>query len=229
MELIAHRGASRECRENTLPAFERALELGADGIELDVHMTADGVVIVHHDALPRTQAAPAGQGRKPFTALTAREVASLRFEDGSHIPTLAEVIDLVGDRAVLYVELKARTIEDKAIDTLRTTRARYALHSFDHAAIRRVRSIDPRIRTGILTSSYLLEPAQALRDTGALDYWQGSDLVDADLVSRVHDAGGRVIVWTVNRPDEAAALTELGVDGLCSDDLRVMRPSGAPS
>ena len=224
IELIAHRGAPRECRENTLPAFQRALELQADGIELDTHVTSDGVVVVHHDPIPRAQSPTSGVAGKPFAALTARETATFRFPDGSHIPTLSEVADLVGDRAVLYVELKARAIEGAVLDCLRATRTRHALHSFDHAAIQRTHQRAPGVRTGILTASYLLDPAAALRSAGAQDYWQSVEFVDRALVDRVHAAGGRVIAWTVNSADDIAAVRAAGVDGICSDDLRAFQP-----
>ena len=223
-ELIAHRGASRERRENTLPAFERALELGADGIELDTHATSDGVVVVHHDHVPRAESDRTNlQGRR-IAELTAADIATFRFPDGSHIPTLDEVVDLVGDRSILYVELKARTIESRVIACLKPTRARYALHSFDHGTVKRARAIAPAVQTGILTSSYLLDPVGALRSAGARDYWQSLEFVDSELVDRVHEAGARVIVWTVNGAADAEALRAAGVDGICSDDLRVVRP-----
>ena len=224
-ELIAHRGASRERRENTLPAFERALELGADGIELDTHATSDGIVVVHHDFVPRAASDRKNLNGRPIAAMSAAEVATFRFPDGSHIPTLAEVADLVGDRSTLYVELKARTIEVEAIRCLKSTRVRYALHSFDHTSVKRARAIASGVETGILTSSYLLDPVGALRGAGARDYWQSLELVDEALVARVHDAGGRVIVWTVNSAAEADALRAAGVDGICSDDLRAVAPS----
>ena len=221
-ELIAHRGASRERRENTLPAFERALELGADGIELDTHATSDGVVVVHHDPVPRAESGQKGLQGRPIAALTANELRTFRFPDGSWIPTLAEVADLVGDRSILYVELKARTIEQQVLGCLKPTRTRYALHSFDHAAVQRSRRLASDVPTGILTSSYLLDPVGALHAAGARDYWQSLEFVDRELVDRVHDAGGRVIVWTVNGRAEADALRAAGVDGICSDDLRVV-------
>ena len=226
-ELIAHRGASRERRENTLPAFERALELGADGIELDTHATSDGVVVVHHDYVARGESPNRALHGRPIQSLTAAEVKTFRFADGSHIPTLAEVVELVGDRSTLYVEIKARTIESHVIACLRGTRARYALHSFDHATVRRARSLAPGVQTGILTSSYLLDPVAALRSAGARDYWQSAELVDQELVDRIHEAGGRVIVWTVNDGDDAHALRATGVDGICSDDLSVVRAQPA--
>ena len=221
-ELIAHRGASRERRENTLPAFERALELRADGIELDTHTTADGVVVVHHDFVPRARSSQPGLAGRPIAALTAQELSTFRFPDGSHIPALADVADLVRDRCVLYVELKARTIEAAVIACLRGTRVRYALHSFDHASVKRARALEPDTELGILTSSYLLDPVSALRAAGARDYWQNVELVDRELVDRIHDAGGRVIVWTVNSATEADALRAAGADAICSDDLRLV-------
>ncbi len=220
MELIAHRGASRECRENTLPAFARAIELGADGIELDTHITSDGVVVVHHDAVPRGDTPSRHLAGRGFSALTADEVRTFRFPDGSGIPTLDETLDLVGDRAILYVELKGRHIEREVQQRMRARPVRYALHSFDHAAVKRVRALPGDIRAGVLTCSYLLEPERVLAAADAIDYWQSEDLVDEALVDRVHAAGGRVIVWTVNRPEQAAALAAMGVDGICTDDLR---------
>ena len=224
-ELIAHRGASRERRENTLPAFARALELGADGIELDTHVSRDGVVVVHHDPVPRTEVPSSSLAGRPFAELSAREIAGFRFPDGSRIPTLREVVDLVDARATLYVELKGRAIEGAVLDCLREARGRFALHSFDHAAVKRVRPLSPAMPTGVLLASYLIEPERALESAGARDYWQSVDLVDAELVDRVHAAGGRVIVWTVNRPADAAALAAIGVDGICSDDLRDVAPA----
>ena len=222
-EMIAHRGASRERRENTLPAFARALELGVDGIELDTHATRDGVVVVHHDFVPAADPPAPSLAGVPFHSLTAADVARFRFADGSGIPTLNEVIDLVGIRATLYVELKARRIEREVIACFAGKRARWAVHSFDHVAIRRTRSVSSRARTGILLASYMVEPEAALKTAYAQDYWQSGDLIDADLVERVHKATGRVIAWTVNTPERAAELTEMGVDGICTDDVRLIR------
>ena len=224
-ELIAHRGASRECRENTLPAFARALELGADGIELDVHASSDGVVVVHHDFVPRAAPPTPKLAGRPIAELTARELRGFRFEDGSGIPELREVIDLVGDGATLYVEQKGRGIERAVIDCLAHGSGRYAMHSFDHAAMKRARSASPDMEVGILLSSYLIEPEHALRAVRARDYWQSLEFTDADLVDRVHAAAGRVIVWTVNRPEDAASLAAMGVDGICTDDLRLVGPA----
>ena len=105
-ELIGHRGAPRDRTENTLPAFERALELGVDAIELDVHLTRDGIAVVHHDPMPRATARGA-KVEVPLGRLDYEEVRTLRFPDGAGIPTLAETVTLVGDRCTLYVEIKS--------------------------------------------------------------------------------------------------------------------------
>lgn len=222
-ELIAHRGASRERRENTLPAFARALELGIDGIELDTHATRDGVVVVHHDFIPAAEPPAPGFTGSPIEALSSADVARFRFADGSGIPTLREVIDLVGERATLYVELKARRIEREVVACFAGAKGPWAVHSFDHVAIRRTRSVAPRARTGVLLASYMVDPEATLKASYAQDYWQSGDLIDAELVQRVHRVKGRVIAWTVNSMARATELAEMGVDGICTDDVRLIR------
>ena len=150
--LIAHRGAPREHPENTLPSFARALELGADGIELDVHATRDGVVVVHHDPVPRATTTERALARHPIAELTYEELATFSVAPGIQIPTLADVLALVGDAAIVYVELKGASIERQAIDVIQRSSARCAVHSFDHAAIARARAIAPDLRRGLLFS-----------------------------------------------------------------------------
>jgi glycerophosphoryl diester phosphodiesterase len=213
-EVIAHRGLPRKARENTLPSFALALEAGADGIELDVHATKDGGVVVHHDAR-----LPGGGPGDPPGAIRAMTLAELRRagSGGEHVPTLAETVDLVGRRAVLYVELKGHGIEDLVAAELRQTPGRTAVHSFDHRAVLRFGAISPATPRGVLLTSYLVHPVLPLRDTGARDYWQHWELIDEALVDAVHAAGGRVIAWTVNTTAEMQRLAAMGVDGLCTD------------
>lgn len=222
-EVIGHRGAPRERIENTLPAFARALALGADAVELDVHATHDGVIIVHHDDTPRALDGDGRPERRSFAELAAAEVAALRFADGSHVPTLDELLDLIGVRAVAYVEIKGRGIERAVIATLERHRTATAVHSFDHRAVRRVSTARPELRCGILLSSYVLDPAALLRGAGALDLWQEWHWIDEPLVRAVHGAGARVIAWTANEPHDVHALAGLGVDAVCTDLPGVVR------
>lgn len=215
-EIIAHRGTPREHPENTLPAFSRALELGVDGIELDVHATADGVVVVHHDPVPRAEPPDARYGSRPIASMRAAELGRFRV-GGTRIPTLAEVLELVATRAVVYVEIKAPGIERPVVDCVGAARAECAVHGFDHRVALRVRELAPRIPTGILMASYALDPAALLSAARARDYWQRWDQIDAVLVERVHSAGGRVVAWTVNESGAGSRLAAMGVDSLCSD------------
>jgi glycerophosphoryl diester phosphodiesterase len=216
-EIIAHRGAPHERRENTLASFARALELGAAGIELDVHGTRDGDVVVHHDPVVHART---GEDRAPRTiaSSTRRELDELLPPD-ERVPTLTEVLDLVGRRATIYVEIKAPRIEERVVHVLRDApeTSRCAVHGFDHRIVRRIHALAPDLECGILLTSYLVDPLRALADAGARDLWQQVELLDAELVALVHGAGGRVIAWTVNDLALGQRLADWGVDGLCTD------------
>lgn len=218
-EWIGHRGAPREYPENTLPAFERAIELGADAIELDVHVTADGVPVVHHDPHVRPDAGRASS--RALAQMTWKEVARIELAPGINIPSLQQVLAAVGDLAMVYVELKGSDSERATLDLIAVTRARCAVHSFDHAAIARAARLAPAVRRGILFDAYPDDVDAAMRDAEALDVWPEWTLVDEALVERVHARGGRVIAWTVNATAAAEQLIRLGVDGLCGDDVRL--------
>src|SRR5687768_16417859 len=134
--MIGHRGAPRERPENTLASFLRALDLGADAVELDVHATRDGVVVVHHDFVPRADASVAALRGRPIAELTAAELATFKTS-GEPIPTLAAVLEAIGPRATVYVEIKGRDIESSVIDTIAGAPSvrGVAVHSFDHRAV----------------------------------------------------------------------------------------------
>ena len=225
-ELIGHRGAPRERPENTLASFLRALDLGADAVELDVHATRDGVVVVHHDFVPHGVSSIAALQGRPIAELTAAEVATFHVS-GEPIPTLLDVLEAIGGRATVYVEIKGREIEQLVVATI--ARAPSAgsvpLHSFDHRAVARARAIDSAVVSGILLVSYLIEPERELRAAGARDYWQEWSMIDEHLVRAVHAAHGRVIAWTVNEVEAACRLASMGVDGICTDVLQVIGPA----
>jgi glycerophosphoryl diester phosphodiesterase len=210
---IAHRGMPRRFPENTLRSFEEALACGAQGIELDVHATADGVVIVHHDAR-------SALGRE--IAKTAWD--ELRGEGRNHIgiPTLASVCELVGDRAELFVEIKGAAIERAVLDALASHAGPFAIHSFDHATISRIARLDSSIRLGLLYEDVVSDVGTLLVAHGATDAWPHHSIADAGTVAQVHDVGGRVIVWTVNHPRDVRRATALGVDGICTDDVTLL-------
>jgi glycerophosphoryl diester phosphodiesterase len=221
VEIVAHRGASRERAENTLPAFERAVELGADGVELDVHLTADGVLIVHHDAVPHDP---------PDVGLAERGIGSLTFEElrrfrvgGAAIPTLEEVIRVVRSQATVYCELKGPGTAAAAVKLLEPLGRRAAVHAFDHRQIAVARRLAASIPRGVLEASYHIAPTASMESVDARDLWMDATLIDRDLVTAVHARGGRLAAWTVDAPAEMERLAALGVDSLCTNDVALCR------
>ena len=217
-ERIAHRGAHQTHPENSLAAFERAIDLGADGIELDVHATRDGIVVVHHDPVVHARH-PQQPARVAIAELSAVELEQFPLSDGTRVPSLYETLDAIGDRATVYVEIKARYIEPLVTRCVRESRSTCALHSFDHRVARIVKAIFPAIRTGVLEVSRHIDPAASLIAASANDLWQEVDSIDEETVERAHSLGARVIAWTANEPTQWQRLHSLGVDGICTDRI----------
>jgi glycerophosphoryl diester phosphodiesterase len=214
-ELISHRGAHHELPENSIPAFLRAIELGADAIELDVHATRDGEVVVHHDPVVASPDAP----RARIRTLSFAELKRYQLAAGIEIPALPAVLAAIGERAAVYVEIKARNIEPLVVRCIRESVARCAVHSFDHRTVKTVKSIFPAIPTGVLEVARHIDPADALLATGARDLWQEVDYIDEELVARAHAVNARVIAWTANDSDQWKTLRAIGVDGICTDRI----------
>jgi glycerophosphoryl diester phosphodiesterase len=221
IEIIAHRGASRERPENTVAAFTRAVELGADGIELDVHLSADGVLIVHHDAVPHDAPNPT-LAHRSIRSLTVEELGAFRV-GGQPIPTLAQVIEAVGGRLTIYCELKGLGTASAAVQALAALGAAAAIHSFDHRQVAEARRLAPAIPRGVLEASYHIVPTDSMASVDARDLWQGAELIDRAMVDAVHARGGRVIAWTVDAADDMKRLAGIGVDGLCTNDVALCR------
>lgn len=208
--IIAHRGANREAPENTIPAFERALEIGVHGIELDVHVTADNVPIVHHDP-----ALPDG-GR-------IERLQSADLERRTDAPRLSDVLDFVNGRCRVYVEIKAAHALMPTVELLKTRTDWCSLHSFDHRVVQMTRPLCPDLSTGILLVSRLVDTPHALHEARATDLWQHADFIDGGLIGDAHGERKRVIAWTVNDVARARELAAMGIDGICTDVPREMR------
>jgi glycerophosphoryl diester phosphodiesterase len=197
-----------------------ALEQGADGIELDVHATRDGVCVVHHDA-----ALPAAGGRRDAIAdLTWAELEGRRLPSGDHVPTLAAVFDLVGARATLYVEVKGQGIEAQVASVLDAyPDVASAVHAFDHRIPVAIKRRRPSTPIGLLSTSYPLSLDGVVADSDARTLWQHVDQIDEVLVHVVHARGMELMAWTANDIPQARQLAAWGVDGLCTDLPGAMR------
>ena len=217
-ELISHRGAHQTHPENSIAAFERAIQLGADGIELDVHATRDGIVVVHHDPVVHARH-PQRPAHKAIAELSATDLEQFPLADGTPIPTLSETLAAIGDRATVYVEIKAPNIEPLVTRCIRESEARCAVHSFDHRVVKIVKTIFPAMRTGILEVARHIDAAASLVALSAEDLWQEVDSIDEEIVERAHSVGARVIAWTANEPAQWETLYALGVDAICTDRI----------
>lgn len=209
---IAHRGASVRETENSLAAFRLARELGADAVELDVHTTADGVLVVHHDEM----IGPHHVAHCSFAEARAHHLAN-----GEPLPTLEEALAVIVPHMAAFVEIKAMgpRSDERLLEMLDRTGApdRIAVHAFDHRIIRRLGAARPSLRRGVLSASYPVHPVRMMEDADANALWQHADLVDEPLVAAVHAAGGVVYAWTVDGPARMKRLLAMGVDGLCSN------------
>jgi glycerophosphoryl diester phosphodiesterase len=238
--VFAHRGGAKLRPENTIVAFDHGLSLGADGLELDVHLSRDGIVVVHHDALlDRTTS-----GRGPLAALRAAELASLDAAKlwpefagrGVGIPTLREVLARYPG-IPLIIELKVNT-EQMArctIDEVRAAEAieRVSLGSFGTRVLRAARACEPAIATGssreetrlALYRSWIRWPVRspAYRAYQVPEFAGSTRVVSPRFIRDAHAAGCVVQVWTVDEESDMLRLLDWGVDGIISDrpDLAV--------
>ncbi len=218
-EIVAHRGASRERPENTLPAFRRAVELGADAVELDVHRTSDGVIVVHHD--PAILDERTG-GRVPIASIDLAILRTHRVR-GEAIPTLAEVLAVLGDRVTAYCELKGAGTAAGTLAVLEGASTPCAVHAFDHRQVAEAGRLAPDVPRGVLEVSYPVDALHALEGVDGRDLWRHWEHVDESLIHEAHASGSRVIAWTVNDAARMLRLADWRVDAICTDDVALAR------
>lgn len=242
----AHRGASHRHPENTLAAFRAAIDLGADGIEFDIGLTADGVAVVLHDAyVDRTT-----NGSGLVADFTSSDLARLDAGDGERVPRLEEVLELAAGRVSVNIEIKAAASVPAVMAALRARPVDAIVSSAHWGALRDVAVVDgtiPRYPLCFAPAADLegmhemarrhYGPERVAAELGAFaDTDRGLDaaleeardtraaglsiwhdgLTRAD-VDRIRSAGLRVWVWTVDDPQRAIELAEWQVDGLCSN------------
>ena len=245
--IYAHRGGAALRPENTIAAFDHGLACGAEGLEFDVHLSRDGIVVIHHDdTLDRTT-----NGRGPLAALTAAELEALdagyHFEDeddtgfpfrgqGIGVPTFREVLRRYpGARLIIEMKVGGEELARRVVDEVRAAGAadRVAVGSFYPEAIRAVRRYEPAIATGAAKEEtrWALYRAWIGLGIGATPYrefqvpeWAGyTPIVTRRFVNAAHRAGIPVKVWTVNGAEDMRRLVAVGVDALITDRPDVAR------
>lgn len=228
--VYGHRGAKAHVVENTMPSFERAIADGADGVELDVRTSSDGVVVVMHD--PDLKRLTDGRDQRLCSQLSARELTGVELVDGGRAPTLADVLDWAdAARVLVNVELKHDTHDKHALAMgvcrLLRGRARVAqrvmFSSFDPELLARVAVLIPDVPRG-----FLVHEGQRLARTpvapllaktmGAIALHPERTLCTPDRVASWRQRDLILNIWTVNHSREAVDLARLGVDGIITDD-----------
>ena len=221
---IAHRGASAYEPENTLCAFERAIQMGATVLELDIHLSRDIHPIIIHDAdVSRTT-----NGKGHISDMTLKQIKDLNAGKGERVPTLIEVIDLARDRVELYIELKGQHTIDLVVDALNSMAFvdQVIVGSFYPWLIQKAKTLDSTIRTSLLIrheeqGSVLVERALAVVADYLHPCWKKEiptpyRILTPDLNSNIHKHGLGFITWHEERPSELQKLVKLGVDGICT-------------
>jgi glycerophosphoryl diester phosphodiesterase len=219
---IAHRGASADHPENTLAAFEAAIEAGADMCELDVQRTRDGfAVVIHDETLDRTTT-----GAGEVSDFTLEQIRSLyapaKFRDrlvSERVPTLEEVFALTHGRCGLNIEIKCANVEDQICSLIRKYDAHQTalVSSFEWDTLGNVRRIDPAVRIGLLAEH---QPDGLLKTASEMNAYAINprhDLATLSLCSDAHRAGLKVLVWTVDDPNTMRNLIATGVDGIMTN------------
>jgi len=222
---IAHRGASAYEPENTLRAFERAIEMGATMLELDVHLCQDGCPVVIHDAeLSRTTNDSGRVGD-----LTLAQLQKLDAGKGERIPTLAEVMYLARGRVELYIELKGQDTPVPVVEALRTAdfMDRAIVCSFYPWLIQKARFVEPALRTSMLVRGQyrrvgFVEWALAVEADYVHPCWERESptphkLLSPAMIADIRRRGLGIILWHEERPAELRELVKLDVDGISTN------------
>ncbi|WP_440110941.1 glycerophosphodiester phosphodiesterase [Paenibacillus sp. QZ-Y1] len=228
IEIIAHRGASAVCPENTMAAFERSLQLGATGIETDVQMSKDGrLVLIHDETLARTTGTEGWVKDTPYDELRTLDAGAWFHADfkGERIPSLVELFELVqGKDILLNLELKNGIIsykgmEEKIVQSIRNwdLEQQVILSSFNHASLVRCKRLAPEIRTALLYMEKLYRPYDyaAKLEASALHPYKLA--VTREEVVAALAQGITTHPFTVNDPAEMQVLIDMGVQAIITD------------
>lgn len=246
--VVGHRGAAAHAPENTLESFRQGAEMGADAIELDVHLTADGqLAVIHDETLDRTTDRSGRVADLAMDDIRAADAGANFVRDGDsgtpfageghRVPTLPEVLEWLPDDIGLVIEIKARAAADAVVAAVAAhpvrSSGRLSVISFDEATIDRVRELDPEIRTG-----YLVVPTQPIHDaiTWATEHghlgvhpWEGDLATNAHTILADAALYGREMgCYVVNDPARMQQLAALGLWGFVTDVPDVAREAMGP-
>lgn len=220
---IAHRGgpiiSEHTSPENSLEAIERSLALGVDAIEIDIWLV-DGELWVTHDRRLGRQIPGSGL----LTQKTRNEISHLTLENDEPIPTLTQVLSLIGDRALLNIEIKGQHCVPALIKTLtqyshdhQVSLEQYIVSSFDHRQLHQLLQQAPQIKRGVLIEGIPLDYAQCCDALRAYSFNTHISFLSQELIDDARKRGLKNWVYTVNHADDWEWMLKLGVDGVFTD------------
>lgn len=225
---IAHRGYSGKFDENTMLAFEKAIEYNADGIETDVQVSKDGVlVLIHDETLDRTT-----DGKGYVKDYTLAELKRFKTKNGEEIPTLQELLQLVSksNLRMLNLELKNSIfsyegLEEKVLDMIKeyNLKEQIIISSFNHLSLVKVRKLDKEIKLGALTSSTLANVPEYLWQISVECYHPFfPSILNEEYMKEIKNAGIMVNPYTVNTEEYMKMVIEAGVDSIITNEVEVL-------
>ncbi len=217
---ISHRGAVEFAPENTISAFRKAVELGANAIECDVHLCKTGeMVIIHDETIDRTT------NRKGLVSeMNYKDLQKLNAGNGEHIPTLQEVVNCLDKSIFLNIELKSYNTIAPVYELLESlikhksyTYSNFLVSAFNPMIIKELSVNYPLINVGILSEYYNLEVEKYLQKFKPYSFNIDYQYTTKEIVDSVHDLGIKIFVWTVNSKEDISRMKSLKVDGIFTD------------
>ncbi|QYJ68658.1 glycerophosphodiester phosphodiesterase [Flavobacterium litorale] len=217
---IGHRGAKGHVTENTLASFKKALALGANAIELDVHVCATGELVVFHDFTVDRLTNRSGEVHQ----MTLTELKALTITGGHTIPTLDEVLQLLQGKCFINIEMKGRhtavplaKLLAHYITEKKYSYTRFIVSSFQYNELEQLHALNPNVALGILTQASIARAMDWALEFSAKAIHPHYSLLTQTNVKRAHDAGYKIYTWTVNEPEDIARVQLYNVDGIISD------------
>jgi len=221
--IIGHRGASAITPPNTLKAFKKAIELKADYVEFDIHLTKDGEIVIIHDSDTLNATGVEGLVKE----MTLDQIKTLDAGEGEKIPTLQELISLARNKMGLQIEIKAIGLLDKLIHLLKEEDllSSSIISCFMLDELLKLKLLEPNAKLGLLLPAEFVKPKLIKRKIakGAESHFYSIHpyyaIINKDIVNFAHSNNLKIIAWTVNDRDVMEELIEIGVDGIITDDI----------
>ncbi|MET3025109.1 glycerophosphodiester phosphodiesterase family protein [Flavobacterium sp. UW10123] len=218
---IGHRGAKAYEPENTLQAFQKALDLNSDGIELDVHLSSDGhIIVIHDETIERTT-----NGKGLVNDFTLAELKLFLIDGKYQIPTLNEVFDLVDKKCLINIELKGLGTAPKVVALIEEYIAEkgwkykdFIISSFDWNMLEETSNLNPKIPIGVLTEENINTALAFAEKIKAKAIHPDFQLLNAENVNEMQKKGFLVLPWTVNSEEDIQKVKSYQVNGIISDN-----------